>query len=74
MDKELEIYVDKLKKLQREYYDFIEEAEIWNDTRMVDYWSSMRNMIVNIISDLEKILNKNLARDCKKNSRKNYGG
>ena len=66
MDKELEIYVDKLKKLQREYYDFIEEAEIWNDTRMVDYWSSMRNMIVNIISDLEKILNKN--------SRKNYGG
>ena len=61
MDKELEIYVDKLKKLQREYYGFIEEAEIWNDARMVDYWSSMRNMIVNIISDLEKILNKNLA-------------
>ena len=61
MDKELEIYVDKLKKLQREYYGFIEEAEIWNDACMVDYWSSMRNMIVNIISDLEKILNKNLA-------------
>ena len=58
MDKELEIYVDKLKKLQREYYGFIEEAEIWNDARMVDYWSSMRTMIVNIISDLEKILNK----------------
>lgn len=61
MDKELEIYVDKLKKLQKEYYGFIEEAEIWNDARMVDYWSSMRNMVVNIISDLEKILNKNLA-------------